>query len=62
MSPIGKSVLHLEYEAGMPRSWVEPFARLLCSSSPAGYTPERWQGTVGAALMFARVGGNRCRM
>jgi hypothetical protein len=44
---------HLEYDAGMPRSWAEPFARLLCSNSPAGCTAERWQCTVDAALTFA---------
>jgi hypothetical protein len=44
---------YLEFDAGLPRAWAEPFARLLCGNSPAGYTAERWQCTVDAALTFA---------
>jgi hypothetical protein len=25
---------HLEYDAGLPRAWAEPFARLLCAGPP----------------------------
>jgi hypothetical protein len=31
--------VHLEYRAGLPRSWAEPFARLLCSHPPGDFDP-----------------------
>jgi len=43
----------LEYEAGLPRSWAEPFARLLTSGPPGDYSPRRWSAAVDGALRFA---------
>jgi hypothetical protein len=42
----------LEYDAGMPRPWVEPVARLLCSGPPGDYDPVRWQKVTDATLRF----------
>jgi hypothetical protein len=44
---------HLEYDAGVPRSWAEPFARLLCSDPPGDFDPVRWRRVVDAGLIFA---------
>jgi hypothetical protein len=43
---------HLEYDAGLPRSWAEPFARLLCSRPLGDFNPTRWQRVVDGALIF----------
>jgi hypothetical protein len=43
---------HLEFDAGLPRSWAEPFARLLCSGPPGDFDPARWQQVTDAALIF----------
>jgi hypothetical protein len=44
---------HLEYDAGVPRAWVEPFARLLCSGPPSDFAPARWRRVVDGGLRFA---------
>jgi hypothetical protein len=44
---------HLEFDAGLPRSWAEPFARLLCSGPPGDFDPVRWQKVVDGGLKFA---------
>jgi hypothetical protein len=43
---------HLEYDAGLPCAWAEPFARLLCSGPPGDFDPVRWQQVTHAALIF----------
>jgi hypothetical protein len=40
-------------DAGVPRAWIEPFARLLCSGPPSDFAPARWQRVADGALTFA---------
>jgi hypothetical protein len=44
---------HLEYDAGLPRSWAEPFARILCGEPPGDFSPGHWQAVVDGGLRFA---------
>ena len=43
----------LEYEAGLPRSWAEQFARQLVKGPPGDFSPVRWQAAIDGALVFA---------
>lgn len=43
----------LEYEAGLPRSWAEYFARQLVQGPPGDFSPVRWQAAIVGALRFA---------
>jgi hypothetical protein len=44
---------HLEYDAGLPRDWAEPIARLLYSGPPGDFDPVRWQRILDGGLKFA---------
>jgi hypothetical protein len=44
--------LILEY-TGLPRSWAEPFARLLTGPPPRDFSPTRWESIRDNALPFA---------
>jgi hypothetical protein len=50
---------HLEFEAGLPRSWAEPFARILCGGPPGDFSPSRWQAAVDGGLVFAGEWANK---
>jgi hypothetical protein len=43
----------LEQDAGLPREWAEPLARLLCAAPPLGFEPHRWAHVVEGASIFA---------
>jgi hypothetical protein len=43
---------HLVFDAGLPRAWAEPVARLLCSGPPGDYDLVRWQKVTDAILRF----------
>lgn len=43
----------LEYDAGLPRTWAEHFARQLVKGPPGDFSPTRWQAAIDGALMFA---------
>jgi hypothetical protein len=44
---------HLEYDAGLPRTWAEQFARLLCSRPPGDFDAVRRRRIVDGGLKFA---------
>ncbi len=43
----------LEQNAGLPREWAGPFARLLCGAPPRGFEPHRWGSVVEGASILA---------
>jgi hypothetical protein len=54
---------HLEYDAGIPRIWAVPFAKMLSSGPPRDFDPVRWQRVVDAALIFAdKWAAEACRL
>jgi hypothetical protein len=52
---------HLEYDAGLPRSWAEPFAKILCGGAPGDFEPTRWARVLDGGLIFADVWGRKAQ-
>jgi hypothetical protein len=44
---------HLEYDAGLPRSWAEPFAKILCGIAPGDFDEGRWRRVIDGGMIFA---------
>jgi hypothetical protein len=50
---IEERAAHLEYDAGLPRSWAEPFARILCREAPGDFDETQWRRVLDSAMIFA---------